>query len=243
MINIVILAAGQGKRFTDFGYPIKPLIDINGKPMLEKAVQSFVEGIEDPYRLFIIFRSTNLQNDKNIIDICKRCNAIPIFLDQLTGGPAITALAAHNHINSNDSLIIANCDQIMNWNIQEFIDYANSLDKSYNGVVITFSGGEENKHSFIKYDENEKHYLTEKIKISDHALAGIHFWHKGKDFVKSCIDMIVNNHVAPNGEFYISLSYNYLPPKVKVYPINKTKFFPVGVPEELKSYLALKHEN
>ena len=36
MLNIVIPMAGRGSRFADAGYELpKPLIDVNGKPMIE----------------------------------------------------------------------------------------------------------------------------------------------------------------------------------------------------------------
>jgi NDP-sugar pyrophosphorylase family protein len=53
-MNIVIPMAGLGTRFSNAGYTIpKPLIDIEGKPMIQQAVETL--GFEGRY-IFIIQR-------------------------------------------------------------------------------------------------------------------------------------------------------------------------------------------
>ena len=51
-INIVIPMVGLGKRFSDVGYILpKPLIDIEGKAIVQHAIDSF--GIDGNY-IFIV---------------------------------------------------------------------------------------------------------------------------------------------------------------------------------------------
>ena len=56
--------------------------------------------------------------------------------------------------------------------------------------------------------------------------------------------MIENQDRAPNGEFYIGPSYNYLIKqnyKIGIYHIPNEQHHPVGVPEDLERYL--EHAN
>ena len=44
-----------------------------------------------------------------------------IEIDYLTEGPACSALLFEEDIDNQDELIIANCDQIMTWNSEQFL--------------------------------------------------------------------------------------------------------------------------
>mgnify|MGYP000353656009 CR=1 FL=1 len=98
MINVIIPMAGAGKRFTDVGYTIpKPFIPVKGKPM----VQAVVENLNiDGKHIFIIQKEHsvggNLQTFLNAISP----NCVIIEVDELTDGPACTALLAEQYINS-----------------------------------------------------------------------------------------------------------------------------------------------
>lgn len=40
-MNILIPMAGEGSRFNDVGYVLpKPLIDVNGKPMVQRVIEN-----------------------------------------------------------------------------------------------------------------------------------------------------------------------------------------------------------
>ena len=58
-MNILIPMAGAGSRFADQGYTVtKPLIPVNGVPMILKAVQSL--GINGRY-IFIIRKNKSVK--------------------------------------------------------------------------------------------------------------------------------------------------------------------------------------
>ena len=82
--------------------------------------------------------------------------------------------------------------------------------------------------------------------ISDISLNGIHYWRKGKYFVQSAEDMIKCNDRAPNGEFYVGPSYNHMIRqglKVGIHHIPNYQHNPVGVPEDLNSFLEKYERN
>jgi choline kinase len=238
MINILIPMAGLGIRFATQGFALpKPLIDVNGEPMIIRAVKSLgfdLLSLKCNW-YFIIAKNNFTDLIKNTIrETIKEAKFIEI--DYLTEGPASTALLIKDKINNDDELIIANCDQVMEWNCDTFLVNA----RLYDGCIVTYHTDTE-KNSYAKLDE--KGFVTkirEKEVISNVSLNGIHYWKKGKYFVDSAEEMIENQDRAPNGEFYIGPTYNYMigkGHKVGIYHIPNSQHHPVGVPSDLESYL------
>lgn len=238
-LNILIPAAGIGSRFKIDGYPnIKPMIKIGNETMIERAITSL--HLSGQY-IFVVNKG-NGQVEELVTEI-KRIisNAIIIEIDYLTEGPASTALLASKYIDNDTPLVIANCDQIMEWGKDEFKDVIFKTEKD--GLVVTYNVLTE-KNSYVKLDENgDALVFAEKQIISEHSLNGIHFWKKGSDFVSSAKKMIEKN-IRINNEFYVSQTYNELidiGKKIGVYNIDVNKHWAVGTPTDLKLYL--QHAN
>ncbi len=238
-LNILIPAAGVGSRFKVEGYSdIKPMIKIGDKTMIYRAIKSL--NLKGQY-IFVVNKE-NGQIKELIEEINKVVfNPIIIEIDYITEGPASTALLASDYINNDTPLVIANCDQIMEWGEEEFLDIIKSTDKD--GLVVTYKVQTE-KNSYVQLDENGNAIrFAEKQIISDHSLNGIHFWKKGSDFVNSTKEMIEKN-IRTNNEFYISQTYNELVgigKKIGIYEININKHWAVGTPNDLKRYI--EHAN
>jgi hypothetical protein len=82
--------------------------------------------------------------------------------------------------------------------------------------------------------------MREKQVISNISLTGIHYWKKGSYFVNSSENMIAANDRAPNREFYIAPTYNYMIKenlRVGIYHIPNEQFHPVGVPADLEKFI------
>jgi NDP-sugar pyrophosphorylase family protein len=236
-MNIIIPMAGRGERFRKEGFSLpKPLIEFNNKTMIEYAIESL--GIEGNY-IFITYKyeddNLNLRLNNILNTIVK--NPIIIQIDYITEGPASSALLAQEFINNEEELVITNCDQIMTWDTNDFINY--TKDSDLDGIVVTYDVITE-KNSYIKIEENGfASKLAEKEIISNLSLNGIHYWKKGSYFVSSTTKMIKNN-IRVNNEFYISLSYNEMIKqglKVGNYHIENENHHAVGTPEDLKKYL------
>jgi dTDP-glucose pyrophosphorylase len=233
-MNILIPMAGLGSRFPKSKLP-KPLIDVNGKPMVQRAVESM--GI-DGNLIFIIRSEHNVEFnlDEKIKDLFPESTIISV--DYLTEGPACTAILAKNIIDKDEPLIIANCDQIMNWDHETFSLFCKNYP--HDGFVVTYFANTE-KNSYVKIQNNGfAKELKEKEIISNISTNGIHFWKKGSDFVQSVYDMIENNDRAPNGEFYIAPSYNYLinkNKKIGIFHIPNCQHWAVGTEEDLDIYI------
>ena len=234
-MNIVIPMAGEGTRFPRDTYKVpKPLIEIYGVPMIQRAIESL--GLNGNY-YFVI------RKDSYYDQVCSLLHKIIpsvkiISVEETTRGPASSCLLFKDFINNEEELVIANCDQIMWWDPELFL--MTSRYYKYDGVVVTYTTTTP-KNSYAKL--NSKGFvqeIKEKEVISDISLNGIHYWRKGKYFVQSAEDMIQSNDTAPNGEFYVGPTYNYMIKtglKVGIHHIPNYQHNPVGVPEDLNSYL------
>ena len=215
-MNILIPMAGLGSRFPSHTYPMpKPLIEVNGEPMISKAIKSL--NLDGNY-FFVIAKNQ---------------------FTSLVEGPANSALLFRDQINSNEELVIANCDQIMEWNSENFLHNV----RLYDGAVVTYHT-DTDKNSYARLDKNGLVVeIREKEVISNVSLNGIHYWKKGSHFVNSADKMMELQDRAPNGEFYIGPTYNHMIRqglKVGIYHIPNEQHHPVGIPDDLKKYL--EHE-
>lgn len=232
-INVIIPMAGNGSRFPKDQYLPKPLIDVNGKPMIVRAIESL--DIKNAQWYFIIRKDHFTDAVKDIIS---KIVSGPKFyeVDKTTEGPACSALLFKEHINNNQELIIANCDQIMEWNSDLFFHNV----RLYDGAVVTYHS-DTDKNSYVRLDRKGRAVqFAEKEVISNISLNGIHYWKHGKHFVHSAEAMIAADDRAPNGEFYIAPTYNYMikdKKAVGIYHIPNEQHHAVGVPVDLERFL------
>jgi len=232
-LNVLIPMAGAGSRFEKAGYTFpKPLIDVNGKPMIQVVVDNL--GFESPH-IFIVQKS---HREKYNLDcmlsiISNNCNIIEV--DGITEGAACTTLLAKNLINNDNPLIIANSDQYLEWNTSEFMYKMQEQD--VDAGILTFRSTHP-KWSFVKVDENDFAIeVAEKKPISDVATVGVYFWKKGSDYVKYAEQMIAKN-IRFNNEFYVCPVFNQAiedGKKIKIFEIEK--MWGIGTPEDLNLFL------
>ena len=114
-MKILIPMAGEGSRFAREGYVFpKPLIDVNGKPMIQRVV----ENLDFDAEYIFLVRAEHLEKYSGLRSTLQRitddrCTIVEV--DSLTEGAACTCLLAKEHINVDDDLLIANSDQIIEY--------------------------------------------------------------------------------------------------------------------------------
>jgi NDP-sugar pyrophosphorylase family protein len=236
-MKILIPMAGEGSRFAKEGYTFpKPLIDVNGKPMIERVV----ENLKFDAEYIFLVRKEHLEKYKGLELTLKQItnnNCQIVIVDSLTEGAACTALLAKQFIDNDEDLLIANSDQIIEYSKENF----NSLKNLtvVDAIVYCFNAVHP-KWSFVKVNENN--YITEvaeKNPISNIATCGIYWYRKGSDFVKYAEQMIDKN-VRVNNEFYIAPIYNELiSDKKTLIPFYVHEMHGIGTPEDLKAYLKI----
>ena len=236
MLNIVIPMAGAGSRFAKAGYDKpKPFIDVCGKPMIECVLDNLhVEGA----RFILIARAEHLEAEKeNVERLQRQYNCKFITVDKLTEGAACTILLSCEYINTDDALLLANSDQIVEMDIADYIN--DSKKRNLDGSILTFYS-DHPKWSYAKLDDNDRvTEVKEKQPISKHATVGLYYFEKGKDFVNSAVKMIANNDRV-NNEFYTAPAYNYAIQsgrKIGLHEIEEKQMFGLGTPEDLDIYI------
>lgn len=234
-MNVLIPMAGAGSRFEAAGYTFpKPLIDVNGKPMIQVVVENL--NVEANY-IFVVQKTHrqkyNLDTLLNLI--VPNCKIIEV--DGLTEGAACTTLLAKEFIDNDQPLLMANSDQIVDWDSNDFMYKMNEQD--VDSGIVTFKSTHP-KWSFVKV--NEFGYVTqvaEKNPISDIATVGIYYWKRGSDYVKYAERMIQKN-TRVNNEFYVCPVFNEAildNRNIKIY--NVEKMCGLGTPEDLNKYLKI----
>jgi HAD superfamily hydrolase (TIGR01509 family) len=232
-MNVLIPMAGAGSRFAAAGYTFpKPLIDVNGKPMIQVVVDNL--NVEAHF-IFLVqrehYEKYNLQSVLNLI--APGCDIIQV--DGLTEGAACTTLLAKEFINNESPLLMANSDQFVEWNSNECL-YAFTAD-SIDGGIVTFESTHP-KWSFAKLDQDGfVSEVAEKNPISNLATVGIYYWKHGSDYVKYAEQMIKKN-IRVNNEFYVCPVFNEaVSDGKKIRTKNIEKMWGLGTPEDLEHYL------
>lgn len=232
-LNVLIPMAGAGSRFAEAGYTFpKPLIDVNGKPMIQTVVENL--GLDANYH-FVVQREHrekyNLDSMLNLI--APDCKVIEV--DGITEGAACTALLAKEFINNDNPLFFANSDQFVEWDVMEFMYAMN--EKQADGGIVTFEATHP-KWSYAKTNENGVvTEVAEKNPISNLATVGYYYWKHGSDFVNYAEEMI-SQDIRVNNEFYVCPVYNQaIKGGLKVYTHNASKMWGLGTPEDLEYYL------
>ncbi len=232
-MNVLIPMAGAGSRFEKAGYTFpKPLIDINGKTM----IQTVVENINiDAKHIYIVqqehYEKYHLQN--LLSAVTPNCEIVTV--NGITEGAACTTLLAKEFIDNDEPLVMANSDQFVEWDSNEFM-YSMIGDK-VDGGILTFKSNHP-KWSYAKLDEDGYvSRVAEKNPISDIATVGIYYWAKGSDYVKYANRMIYND-VRVNNEFYVCPVFNEAIADgklIKTFAIDK--MHGLGTPEDLERFL------
>jgi dTDP-glucose pyrophosphorylase len=232
-LNILIPAAGMGSRFAQAGYTFpKPLIEVNGKPMIQVVVENL--NIDAHYIFIVQKEHYDKYQLKYMLNmIAPGCDIIQV--DGMTEGAACTTLLASHLFNNDNPLLIANSDQFVEWNANECL-YAFTAD-GIDGGLLTFTAVHP-KWSYARLDDHGYvAEVAEKKPISNIASVGIYYWKRGSDYIKYAQQMIEKN-IRTNNEFYVCPVFNEAilgGKKIRVKQIEK--MWGLGTPEDLKTYL------
>ncbi len=234
-MNLLVPMAGRGKRFAEKGYRLpKPLVDVDGKTMIERVIDNL--GPANKHIFLVLAEHVEEYSiDKVLMDIIPECIVIPV--NSITEGAACTCLLAKQHLDNDEPLLIANSDQLTEWNPSHFQMYCLSHAGWADGVILTFESDYPGD-SFAKVNEwGDVEYVREKEVISNHGTCGLYYWRRGHMFV-SAAEQMINKNVRVNNEFYVCPIYNEMIARyhrVSIYPVKK--HYRIGTPEHLEEFL------
>ncbi len=240
ILNIVIPMAGAGSRFNVAGFTDpKPLIPIHGKPMIKLVIENLTPIQQ--HRFIFICQSAHVAKyglREKLTAWAPNC--VIIEINGITEGAACTVLTAKPFINNNSPLMIANSDQFIDMDVNQYLSiFDNTL---IDGLIMTMRASDP-KWSFVGLDSARNvTRVVEKEVISDEATVGIYNFRQGRSFVSAAESMIANNERV-NGEFYVAPTYNTLITsgyKVGIHNIGSegTGMHGLGTPVDLAEFLA-----
>lgn len=240
MLNIVIPMAGRGSRFSEAGYAVpKPLLPINGIPMIARVIENLRPTCD--HRFIFVALHSHLDEYTDLVPMLHRYCSDPVILGlkSVTSGAASSVLEARHYIDSDDPLMIANSDQLVDFQIDHYLDEMKR--QSADGLIMTFHANDP-KWSYCCLDsDGTVMQVVEKQVVSDVATVGIYNFAKGCDFVASATDMLAND-LKVNGEFYVAPVYNIMISRGKRIVIHNIeegakRMWGLGTPDDYHAYL------
>lgn len=237
-LQILMPMGGLGQRFKDAGFSTpKPLIDVNGTPMFQKALNAYSKYKGEKSYIFVIRKDTDdeyglARQIKELIP-----NAKIKILDHNTKGAVETCLVAEEIIDPDLPLVIMDCD--ISFDSDEYFSLiTKSIQQNeYDALLLSFTSTDP-RYSFAKTDSNNLVIETaEKVAISNKALMGAYFFTKAEYFLDAAHKLVHQEISEKMKEYYVSLIYNILITDGKRVGIAGGKFYCFGTPEELARYL------
>jgi NDP-sugar pyrophosphorylase family protein len=242
--TLILPMAGAGSRFFNVGYETpKPLLEIEGEPMILKAV----ECLPPTSHQIFICQNQHLKtyNIKSTIEQ-KFKNSTILGIDSVTEGQACTCEIALNNCNLNmeNPLMISACDNGVYYDTKKYDKLLNDAETDI--IIWSFSNHPTSKlypHMYAWLDVDEEDTIK-RVSIkkpfddceNKHAIIGTMLFKKGKYF-KEGLESIYKNNNRTNGEFYVD---NMIEPLInmgyrcKIFDV--TNYLCWGTPNDYKTY-------
>ena len=243
--TLILPMAGKGSRFTEEGYDLpKPLLDVDGLPMILQAVDCLPESDNN---VFICLQDHI--DDFGIDKTLKNhfLNTDIISINETTEGQACTCEIGieETNINLENPILISACDNGVFYDRKKYLELLN--DESIDVIVWTFRNNQASKtnpnaYAWLDVDENDniKHVSCKKFiyenPLITHAIIGTMFFRKGTYFMEG-LQKNYNENIRTNGEFYVDdvLNQNIKDGlKVKVFEVEN--YICWGTPNDYKTY-------
>tara|TARA_B100001057_G_C22845781_1_gene948981 strand:+ start:779 stop:1570 length:792 start_codon:yes stop_codon:yes gene_type:complete len=246
-MQIFVPLTGEGSRFKNNGYSrLKPFIRVHNLPIIYWVSKMF----GSKKKINFICQNKHLKKYSYIKSELKmssnKCDIISIDKFKKKG-PVFDLLKCSKYINDDEPILISYCDYYMHWNYKKFVENLSLLDPD--GAIPCYTGfhphltDKNNIYATCKINKNnflnlilEKHQFY-KNKLMDNHSPGMYYFKSGKIF-KKYANILIKSKQSINGEYYVSLIYNFLiNDGLKVWcPKNVNFFCQWGTPKDLEEY-------
>jgi NDP-sugar pyrophosphorylase family protein len=246
--TLVLPMAGAGSRFSIKGYVNpKPLIDVNGLPMVIQAVNCLPNTTN---KIFICLQSHIDSYCLN--DVINRHyeNTNIYGINKITEGQGCTCEIGINEskFNLNKPILISACDNGVYYDVKK---YQELIDDEINDVIVwsfknnPTSKNNPNMYAWMEIDDNNnilsvscKKFDEGKHNIkTSHVIIGTMFFRKAKYFMDGLAENYKNN-IRSNNEFYVDDVINQnikMGLKVKVFEVKN--YICWGTPDDYETYI------
>ncbi|EDX79078.1 Nucleotidyl transferase family [Brevundimonas sp. BAL3] len=237
-LQVLVPIAGRSAFFSpdQYFFP-KPLIEIGGRPMIERVVENLSTLAEDVRFIFIVQREdvVRFSLDRTLKLLCGgRCEIIELCAP--TQGALCSTLMAIDVLDRDTPLIIANGDQIINIDLKRPL--RRFRDACADAGVITFESVHP-RWSYVRLDaDNLVLQAAEKRVISRTAIAGFYYFASAELFVEAAKNTIRYGESVED-EYFIAPSLNELvldSRRVVAVPTPKEAYHSFYSPDKIREF-------
>lgn len=238
---IFIPMAGFGDRYIRAGFTEpKPLIPVDGKPMIERVVSTF------PGAKFLFCVNAKHAAETEVKTTLERIapGAPIVVIEPHKDGPVRTLLDCAEHIPDDEEVVLNYCDFGVDWSFPDFQKWL--ADGKWDGAMTAYKGFHPHSlgptlYAYMRNEGDrvveirEKHHFTDD-KLEEYASSGLYYFRSGAE-MKRVAKKLVAQGERVNGEFYVSMLMQVLieeGKRVGVYPLRH--FYQWGTPEDLRDF-------
>jgi capsule biosynthesis phosphatase len=237
-VNIIILAAGVGKRFFDDGYvEPKPMVKVLAKPIIYWLLDTLNTKEEDKVIIVLNKNHSSFRIKDSIKHQYKNNNINFHEVDYTTRGAAETLYSCIDLIDDSQPVLVLDSDTFYE---EDILQNCRDIKESF--IFYFNSSSAEPIYSYISITKNFITEIKEKNKISDNACSGAYGF-KNKNIIKKYCEQILDKKIKSKNEYYISCLYQeMLNDKHKIIPIQiKTEnVICLGTPTQIKCFASNK---
>ena len=258
-IQLLFPMGGLGTRFADVGIPTpKPLIPVDGKPMILKAISSFDALAQSGVPIVSVF-IVRAQHEQQFGLATLLREAVPtariVLLDHDTRGAVETCLVARDALDPAAPVVICDCD--LYFRSREYEETllrmragSDAAEPDAAGApsgLLVYMTQTHPRYSFAETAADGRTVIrtAEKVPISDKALIGGYGFRSAAVFLRAA-DALMALPIDPakgRKEYYVSLLYNFLlADGLRVEAVPRDEYESFGTPEELAEYVAKKQQ-
>lgn len=203
-LQILILAAGQGRNLVEgHSFPFY-LAEMNGVTVLERIFASTAHISNSEH--FFAFRSTEIERyrlDNVVKNISQDSTVVPI--PDSTMGSACTALFVASQLEQAEALLIISANELVETNFEKVVEEFSR--KFLTAGTIAFRSTHP-RYSYIRLDKSGNvAEAAQQNPISNLATTGVFYFKTAGIFVNSAQSMILKGHNT-EGNFYIAPVFN-----------------------------------
>jgi NDP-sugar pyrophosphorylase family protein len=241
-MHIIIPMSGIGNRFVEAGYKDpKPLIVINGKPIIEHVCDLFPS--ETKFTFICNAKHLSETNMREVL-LGIKPNANVIEIPNHKKGPVYAVYLVEDLIDDDEEVIINYCDFGSYWDYEDFLKH--TRDRDADGAIPAYKRfhphmlGTTN-YAFMRDDKQwmleikEKEPFTDN-RMNEYASNGTYYFKKGS-YVKKYFKELMDKDINLKDEYYVSLVYNLLVSdglKISIYDVQHMLQW--GTPQDVEEY-------
>jgi NDP-sugar pyrophosphorylase family protein len=238
-LQVLMPMGGLGTRFRKVGITTpKPLIEVDGAPMFQRALRSFAPWAGDKQVVVVVRADDDAEHGLARQVLGVEPTADVVLLDHDTRGAVETCLEARDRLDPDLPLVIMDCD--IAFDSPEYFRVLGEAVRSQDvdGLLLSFSSTEP-RYSFAEVGPDGIVVRTaEKQAISSDALMGVYSFTSARVFLEAADRLMAKQIDAAMPEYYVSLVFNELISSGRRVGLVRGDFYCFGTPEELAAYQA-----